>query len=127
MNLQIPMLGVPVIDQDHKDAASLIEMAEIAYDFELESLINKAAAHLAEHFSREEALMDECRFFAAHCHKAEHTRVLEEVAKLQQKAVLGDWSAVRQYLVSSFPAWLVEHASSMDTVTMTAYQSFKRR
>lgn len=127
MAIQIPVLGVAVVDQDHQDAVTLIEMAMTADESELAELLNKAAAHLAEHFRREEALMDECGFFAAHCHKAEHARVLDEVANVQEIAVRDDLAVVRHYLTSDFPAWLLEHASSMDTVTMASYRSFLRQ
>ena len=71
--------------------------------------------------------MDECGYFAAHCHKDEHHRVLAEVQQIQSVAAAGDLDRVRAYLTEDFPAWLVQHAESMDTVTMMAYRSFVGR
>ena len=124
MPISIPTLGVLVVDKDHQDAVTLIETAIASADNELAILLDKAAIHLADHFGREEALMDECGFFASHCHKEEHQRVLKEVVQIQILAAQGDLANVRTYLTQAFPDWLVQHANSMDTVTMMSYRTY---
>lgn len=126
MQITVPVLGVAVVDEDHQAAVDLIEAAKACADSELGGLMHKAAKHLSEHFAREEALMDECGFFAAHCHKDEHHRVLAEADLIVQAADQGNVLPVRTYLTQVFPAWLVQHAESMDTVTMMSYRAFKK-
>ena len=122
--LVLPVLGVAVIDKDHLDTVDLIAAAAGAADDRLPQLMDQAAHHLVQHFGREEALMDECGFFAAHCHKEEHQRVLAEAKHYQDAAALGQLDKVRTYLTQDFPAWLLQHAETMDTVTMMAYRSY---
>ncbi len=121
MSVSIPTLGVAIVDHDHREAVKLIEQAQAAEDSQLAALMAKAATHLSEHFAREEALMDECGFFAANCHKEEHQRVLKEAHAVQ---TAGDAASIRAYLTRAFPDWLVSHANSMDQVTMTTYLSY---
>jgi hemerythrin len=124
MSVSIPILGIPVVDKDHQDTVALIETIKTCHDSELVAYMDKVAKHLAEHFAREEALMDECGFFASHCHKEEHQGVLKEAAQIQQAAISGDLESVRNYLTKLIPEWLVQHANSMDTVTMMTYQTY---
>ena len=41
-----------------------------------------------------------------------------------QAADNGNLAQVRDYLTTDFPAWLVQHAESMDTVTMMSYRTY---
>ena len=119
----LPNLGVTAIDKDHQDTVDLINNAANASDPELGALMQAAFDHLTDHFAREEKLMDECNFFASHCHKDEHKRVLGEAYQFNQAAQRGNWVLVRAYLTDHFPTWLRQHADSMDTVTMAAYRA----
>jgi hemerythrin len=120
MNLNIPTLGVAAIDRDHRDAAELLEAAA-APGADIKEMAARLLAHCREHFAREEALMAECGFFAAHCHAEEHRRVLAEA----EAAALGREAEARDYVLGVFPRWLVEHAATMDTVTMSAWLAHK--
>ena len=124
MTITLPVLNVAVVDQDHQAAVDLIQKAMTCPEADLAALMAEAATHLTEHFAREEAMMDECGFFAAHCHKDEHRRVLAEAGLVVQAADNGNLAQVRDYLTTDFPAWLVQHAESMDTVTMMSYRTY---
>ena len=115
------------MDADHQATVDLINQAELCDDAELSALINGAFTHLQEHFGREEELMDACGFFASHCHKAEHERVLDEALQIVKAAAEGDLVRVRSYLTKDFAAWLVQHADTMDTVTMAAYRAYQAK
>ena len=124
MPFSLPVLGVPIVDEDHLAAASLVDQACNCDDRDLPHILEHVALHLKEHFGREETMMDQCNFFAAHCHKDEHSRVLDEVVNVQASSSAGDMATVRRYLTETFPAWLLLHANTMDTITMAAYRAF---
>lgn len=117
-------LGVAFVDEDHKEAVALAAAAAGADDGALPGVVRRIVEHLHEHFAREEDMMDECGFFAAHCHKDEHRRVLSEADAVLAAMESGDLAGAREWATEGFPLWFRSHRDTMDLVTTRFYRQF---
>ncbi|WP_049976202.1 bacteriohemerythrin [Azospirillum sp. B506] len=113
----VPLLGYAVMDRDHVDSVALLQAACDAPDGQLQAPFAAFAKHLREHFARENALMTQHGFFALHCHKDEHARVLKMVATMEAELEEGDEARARLYVAEHFPDWFHTHLATMDRVT----------
>ncbi|PWC81794.1 hemerythrin [Azospirillum sp. TSH100] len=113
----VPLLGYAVMDQDHVDSVVLLRAACDAPAGQLQAPFAAFAKHLREHFSRENALMTRYGFFALHCHKDEHARVLKVVATMEAELEEGKEARARLYVTELFPDWFHTHLATMDRVT----------
>ncbi|BAU49186.1 hemerythrin [Sulfurifustis variabilis] len=74
--------------------------------------------HMRNHFAGEEERMAEARFPAYAVHKAAHDRALAEAHFIYQAWLTGrDEAALYTYLRRTFPAWMIQHVTTMDAVT----------
>lgn len=108
---------VDFIDDDHAEFIALMTAAAQAESVDLPAAFDALATHTAEHFSREEALMERVGFFAIGCHKDEHARVLAEVGFFRSMLMRGNETAVREYLTRDLPQWFILHRATMDSAT----------
>ncbi|MBK1837715.1 hemerythrin [Azospirillum sp. YIM B02556] len=113
----LPILGYAVMDRDHADSLALLKAACDAPAGELQAPFIAFAKHLREHFARENALMTQHGFFALHCHKDEHARVLTVVATMEAELEEGKEDRARRYVTEHFPDWFHTHLATMDRVT----------
>lgn len=73
---------------------------------------------IEDHFSTEEDMMEESKFYAAQIHKAEHDSMRKKVKELHE-----DWEknkdpeAVQVFLEGDFKNWLVLHVARWDSET----------
>jgi len=73
---------------------------------------------IEDHFSTEEDMMEESKFYAAQIHKAEHDSMRKKVKELHE-----DWGknkdpeAVQVFLEGDFKNWLVLHVARWDSET----------
>ncbi|MBN0986003.1 bacteriohemerythrin [Amphritea pacifica] len=125
---QIPTVGLDFMNHDHAAAAEQINTlyrllrqaraGDKASEQQIEPLLTDMYAHSQSHFAREEAEMIRAGFPAYSCHKDEHERVLEELTQ-----VLLQWQKdqhierLEDYLNTTLCDWLINHISTMDTVT----------
>ena len=71
-----------------------------------------------DHFSTEEEMMEESKFYAMQIHKSEHDTMRKKLADLQE-----NWEknrnpeAIRRFLEDEFKHWLVLHISRWDSET----------
>ncbi len=114
---EVPTLGFAVMDRDHIDSVALLQAACDAPAGELQVPFAAFAKHLREHFARENALMTQHGFFALHCHKDEHARVLNVVAAMEAELAEGKEDRARKYVTLYFPDWFHTHLATMDRVT----------
>lgn len=124
---QLPVVALETMNTVHYEEVDLINAlyAQVeaytagsvlpeAVDESLATLL----AHMREHFAGEEALMREGGFPVYPVHKAEHDRVLREAQAIYQDWHVGrDLAALSTYLYQTLPTWLMNHISTMDTVT----------
>ncbi len=74
--------------------------------------------HTVAHFEGEEKMMLEKGFFAYPMHKGEHDNTLYIMNEIfKQWKDKKDISILQNYIQKDMPEWLVNHISSMDTVT----------
>ena len=118
----IPQVALDFMNEDHGEAVELVNQLLTAIESDsstkVSELLKAFFEHSQEHFTREEEQMIRVNFPPYSCHKGEHERVLEEM-----KTVISEWeasedrSALQSYLTDTVANWLVNHISTMDTVT----------
>ena len=116
-----PMMsvGVPVLDDDHRTLVGLINdlHRSIGDDEEYATLgsVLKALEEYADHhFSREERVMEVCRYPSVATHRRMHQRLFAQVRDLKA-AYDRDRTAVRAKDCLDFlHKWLIEHICSSD-------------
>ena len=119
---ELPMVALASMNDTHlEDIIMLNELAKLIEDEKVEEISGKLDAmlsHTVELFAAEEMMMQEKGFPAYSMHKAEHDRALA-----QMKEIVESWKkhkeldVLRHYIEGIMPAWLVQHVSTMDTVT----------
>lgn len=89
-----------------KDVAKISELFEVV-QFDVE-----------DHFSSEEEMMEQGKFYAMQMHKSEHDTMREKLKKLKAK-----WEAdkdpqdVKDFLEDDFKHWIILHISRWDSET----------
>ncbi len=92
-----------VIAQDEAKITELFDV--LLYDVE-------------DHFSTEEAMMEENKFYAAQIHKAEHDTMREKVKAIKEKWEANkDPKEVQEFLEGEFKHWMVLHVARWDAET----------
>ncbi len=117
--------GMPELDREHLQVAHLL--GEIAMNLgthpeRLPELVETMIGRLQDHFHHEEDLMQASRFFAYPLHRAEHLRVLEELAGNLALVAEGRLETPRHYFLEVLPLWFVEHLQTIDKVTAQCLQ-----
>ena len=102
-------VGNEVIDTDHEVFVAEVNAAVAASDEDFPKHFAELVEHTRAHFAREEAIMDATGFFATGIHKAEHQRVLAEVARVADRLEAGDATFART-LRRRAPARVVQAA-----------------
>lgn len=125
---QIPTVGLDFMNHDHAQATQQIntldqliqqsQAGDIDSQKEIEPLLINMYEHSQAHFAREEAEMVRVSFPAYGCHSEEHQRVLAELTQvLQQWQETEDLQQLANYLDKTLCRWLINHISTMDSVT----------
>jgi hemerythrin len=93
--------------------------ASLAKDIErINELFEVVLFDVEDHFSTEEAMMEESKFYAMQIHKAEHDTMRKKLNELQQK-----WQTdrnpkeIQRFLEDEFKHWLVLHVARWDSET----------
>lgn len=110
-------VGISFMDGDHEHGLSLIREMKSADVSALPGVIQSFLDHCRDHFAREEELMRKIGFFAHDPHKAEHDRVLAELASIieELKDATHDFSGPALY--AHLSVWFINHRNTMDFVT----------
>lgn len=89
-----------------KDIAKIDELFEVVL-FDVE-----------DHFSTEEEMMEESKFFAYQIHKSEHDTMRNKLKKTQEHwAAHKDPKEVQTFLEKEFKHWIILHISRWDSET----------
>ena len=93
--------------------------AVLAKDMEkIDELFKVVQFDVEDHFSTEEAMMEESKFYAMQMHKSEHDTMRKKLNTLQE-----NWERnrepeeIRKFLEEEFKHWLVLHISRWDSET----------
>jgi len=119
---ELPKVALASMNDTHlEDLIMINELSQLIEEEKTEAITEKLDAlieHTIEHFSAEEKMMLEKAFPPYPMHKAEHDRALA-----QMKEIVASWKSnndinvLRHYIETTMPSWLVQHVSTMDTVT----------
>ncbi len=106
-------LGVPAMDETHREFVDLLNALADAPDAELLARLDDFVAHTDAHFAQENAWMAEIRFPPIHCHKGEHDNVLGVMREVRERVAGGQLELAR-VLARELPEWFRLHAATMD-------------
>jgi hemerythrin len=112
------VLGYPAMDDSHREFVADLRALLTAPDDGLGAALDGFAAHLAEHFAREEGWMNATEFPARECHADEHAAVLKSVGEVQ--ALLADAGqasrrfGVARELAAELERWFPAHTDYLD-------------
>lgn len=110
--------GNPQIDSDHKHLIDLLNKLHEAMstgkgNTVLGNILDELIKYTATHFRREETLMQQIGYAEYESHKAEHSKLVNEVLALQARFQSG--SATLSVSVFNFLSnWLRDHITSRD-------------
>lgn len=114
---EFPLTGNSLIDEDHGHfAGNLLRWSRLS-DTELDAGLAEVAQHFAEHFAREESIMEASGFPPIMIHRQEHRRMIALVDQLREALAAGDVEPARRFLGGELERWFVQHAATMDTAT----------
>lgn len=110
--------GSSLIDGDHRKQVDLVNaffqsMQSGQGNGRISKAMNDLIAYTGEHFAREEAEMERIQYVAALAHRAEHTKLLKQLAELKQTLDAGgriNVPAVADFLSE----WLRDHILTTD-------------
>jgi len=106
-------LGVPEMDDTHREFVELSYALLVASDEEFPALFLSLQEHTRRHFEHEGKLMKACRFPAIGEHNSEHLRVLGELAHFARGVSAGRLGMARNY-IRNLPDWFATHLATMD-------------
>ncbi|MEN9539902.1 MAG: hypothetical protein RLZZ126_2137 [Pseudomonadota bacterium] len=111
-------LGLPYMDETHREFVELLARAVDAPDSELLAVWKNVMAHTADHFDREDQWMRHTAFPPGDCHTNEHQAILAVMAEAARRGTgdvgtPGNLGLVRQ-LAQELGVWFAGHAQSMD-------------
>ena len=116
---QVSNAMMNMLHEEEIDIVNNFHDAVLAKDIEkIDELFEVLIYDIEDHFSTEEDMMEESKFYAAQIHKAEHDSMRKKVKELHE-----DWGknkdpeAVQVFLEGDFKNWLVLHVARWDSET----------
>ena len=106
------VLGVEMMDQDHRRIEKMFEAASHAPDEDLPVLYRDIAKELAAHFAREEDFLRERQFPGLNGHRAQHNVLLAEMAHGEPPKAAG--GELRRRMLFVMPQLVLSHVTTMD-------------
>lgn len=124
--------GIPQVDEQHKKLVSMINQLEDchdssdeAVDHEVGLVLKKLVDYTQYHFSEEERLMDEIRYFDRGRHVEKHKELIHQVAAILKR--LKATGAVNVYEIMCFLRdWLLDHIVLEDVKIGEAYREWDK-
>ncbi|WP_370277621.1 bacteriohemerythrin [Pontibacterium sp.] len=112
-------VGVEAIDNDHKQLLALINEISDAIDRNkapavIEDVFAQLEAYVVEHFSREEALMRQCRYPDLKAHIKQHRQFTAKVPELKRELLNADSTEVAAEINLFLFDWLMNHIVGED-------------
>ena len=108
-------LALPEIDDDHAASVALWRAAAEAGPGEFTARLSDFVTHLAEHFTREEALMTAVGYKDLPHHASEHARTVAEARRFLDQAQAGRMMMARAWIADFVPDWFRRHVLMFDS------------
>lgn len=115
-------MGVPTMDDTHREFVDLLAKVVRATDAQLLCLWEELVAHTDEHFAREDRWMTDTGFSPTNCHSTQHQVVLQVMREGSKRGRNGDLAVVRQ-MADELGVWFPQHANAMDAALAQHLQS----
>ncbi|MEG3639353.1 bacteriohemerythrin [Magnetococcus sp. PR-3] len=112
--MQMIALGIEFMDLQHQQFVETLRSLKEEPDEKILETFPLIVTALTEHFSQEEALMQQCGFGALQEHRGEHQRLLGECAMLTRFAKRGGAGSIITFLTAELPKWFDTHLQTMD-------------
>ena len=128
----IPLVSLATMNSVHFEEIELLNtlLAQLddKADFKtLSKSMEKLLAHMQEHFSSEEKIMQEVQYPSFRMHKADHDKVLNEARYAEMEwRNRKDVDALREYLAEDVVPWLDQHIKAMDTPMADFVSQFEK-
>ena len=106
-------LGLPMMDDTHREFVDLLAKVVNAPDDTLLPLWRELVAHTDEHFAREDRWMTATGFASSNCHSTQHQVVLQVMREGDIRGTAGELAVVRQ-MADELGTWFPMHAQAMD-------------
>jgi hemerythrin-like metal-binding protein len=106
-------LGLPFMDDTHREFIDLLAAAESAPDESLPEAWNALVEHTDAHFGQEDEWMKRTGFSSSNCHSVQHKVVLQVLREGGTRAAAGDLAPARQ-MIRELAEWFPAHAQTMD-------------
>jgi len=108
-----------MLHEEEMDIVNTFHDAVIARDSDkITELYDVLVYDIEDHFSTEEAMMEESGFYAAQIHKAEHDTMRKKVKELGENWKNNkDPQEVQDFLEGEFKHWMVLHVARWDAET----------
>ena len=116
---QVSNAMMNMLHEEEIDIVNDFHDAVVAKDIEkIDELFKVLQYDIEDHFSTEEDMMEESKFYAAQIHKAEHDTMRGKVKELQENWDKNkDPEEVKVFLEGEFKKWIVLHVARWDAET----------
>jgi hemerythrin-like metal-binding protein len=106
-------LGLPAMDQTHREFVELLARAGASSDEELPQAWQALIEHTEAHFAQEDTWMQATRYASAKCHSVQHRVILQVMREGAARAAEGNLTSVR-LMTSELAIWFPQHAQTLD-------------
>ena len=119
---QVSSATMNMLHEEEIEIINAFHDAAVAKDLKkIDDLFPAVQFDVEDHFSTEEQMMEESKFFAMQIHKSEHDSMRKKLKNLQK-----DWDVnrnpgeVQRFLEEDFKHWIILHISRWDSETAMA-------
>jgi hemerythrin-like metal-binding protein len=106
-------LGLPAMDQTHREFVELLAHARASGDEELPQAWQALIENTEAHFAQEDAWMQATRYASARRHSVQHRVILQVMREGAARAAEGNLTSVR-LMTSELAIWFPQHAQTLD-------------
>ncbi len=107
-------VGIPQMDETHREFIDLINRLGQASDEQFSKLFEQLLEHTHQHFKNEDIAMEKSGFPPISIHRNEHFRIIDKLKQLNENIKAGDIDIARTFVCRYLPEWFPLHAATMD-------------
>ena len=112
-------VGVPLLDEDHKVLIQLINrlhdgLVADAEPVALNEILDRLVAYIEFHFTREEKVMEACRYPGAGAHHEQHEGFTQYIYDLRDRSAREGDQVITKELLEYLKNWLNHHILIQD-------------
>ena len=109
------LIGIDELDADHKEIVRLInQLADPSEKSPVLQRLENLAAHMREHFEREERFLDRIHYPERTAHANEHIMEMAEFTLLKRDLAASGGAAMDDASLEGIKTWFFNHAVAQD-------------